>query len=156
MSDLYCLTLRQPWASLIALGEKRIETRDWGTSYRGMVAIHASGRWHYEDVEDAVYEASFLAAWKRRGIRAMAELPLGAVVATARLIDCVRMTPGMIAAVEPNEMHFGYFAPGRWGWLLADVRALPDPIPAKGRLGLWTPSPELAASVAAQSGLVTA
>lgn len=36
------LTLWQPWASLIALGEKRYETRSWATSYRGLLAIHAS------------------------------------------------------------------------------------------------------------------
>ncbi|MEK3688583.1 ASCH domain-containing protein [Paenibacillus sp. FSL R10-2736] len=36
-----CLTIRQPWATLIALGEKQIETRSWPTSYRGDLAIHA-------------------------------------------------------------------------------------------------------------------
>lgn len=35
------LTLHQPWASLVALGVKRIETRSWSTSYRGALAIHA-------------------------------------------------------------------------------------------------------------------
>lgn len=35
------LTLHQPWASLVALGVKTIETRSWGTSYRGPLAIHA-------------------------------------------------------------------------------------------------------------------
>ncbi len=35
------LTLTQPWASLMALGVKRIETRSWYTSYRGEVVIHS-------------------------------------------------------------------------------------------------------------------
>lgn len=35
------LTLHQPWASLIAMGVKKIETRSWGTKYRGPLAIHA-------------------------------------------------------------------------------------------------------------------
>lgn len=38
------LTLWQPWASLIALGAKTIETRGWSTSHRGRIAIHAAGR----------------------------------------------------------------------------------------------------------------
>ncbi len=38
------LTVMQPWATLVALGAKRIETRSWSTSYRGPLAIHASGR----------------------------------------------------------------------------------------------------------------
>ena len=35
------LTLHQPWATLVAVGEKRIETRSWSTDYRGPLAIHA-------------------------------------------------------------------------------------------------------------------
>lgn len=36
------LTLRQPWASLIAQGKKTIETRTWYTHYRGPLLIAAS------------------------------------------------------------------------------------------------------------------
>jgi hypothetical protein len=36
------LTLWQPWASLVAFGEKRVETRCWTTKYRGDIAIHAA------------------------------------------------------------------------------------------------------------------
>ena len=43
------LSLRQPWASLIAEGRKTIETRTWRTRYRGPLAIHASAR-PYEDL----------------------------------------------------------------------------------------------------------
>lgn len=35
------ITIKQPWATLIALGEKRFETRSWQTKYRGPIAIHA-------------------------------------------------------------------------------------------------------------------
>ncbi len=38
------LSLWQPWASLIALGVKTIETRSWATNYRGPLAIHAGLR----------------------------------------------------------------------------------------------------------------
>ncbi len=36
------ITLHQPWATLVAVGAKRIETRSWATSYRGPLAIHAA------------------------------------------------------------------------------------------------------------------
>ncbi len=36
------LTLHQPWASLIAWGDKEIETRSWSTNYRGPIAIHSA------------------------------------------------------------------------------------------------------------------
>jgi hypothetical protein len=38
------LSVMQPWATLIALGAKHIETRSWATSHRGQLAIHASSR----------------------------------------------------------------------------------------------------------------
>src|SRR5688500_640704 len=36
------LSLRQPWANLIASGQKTIETRTWGTNYRGPLLIVSS------------------------------------------------------------------------------------------------------------------
>lgn len=36
------ITLTQPWSSLVARGQKKIETRSWQTSYRGPLAIHAA------------------------------------------------------------------------------------------------------------------
>lgn len=46
------ITLWQPWASLIACGAKTIETRSWGTPYRGPLAIHASKRMNQELIEE--------------------------------------------------------------------------------------------------------
>ncbi len=36
------ITIWQPWASLIACGAKKYETRSWATNYRGPIAIHAA------------------------------------------------------------------------------------------------------------------
>lgn len=38
------LTLQQPWAQLVALGVKTIETRSWSTKYRGRLLIHAGAK----------------------------------------------------------------------------------------------------------------
>lgn len=51
------LTLMQPWATLVAIGAKRIETRSWATRYRGPSAIHAArtdGRSLKKDTERAI------------------------------------------------------------------------------------------------------
>ena len=37
-----CLSIRQPWAWLIAHGWKNIENRTWPTGYRGRFLIHAA------------------------------------------------------------------------------------------------------------------
>ena len=36
------ITLHQPFASLVAWGEKTIETRSWSTKHRGLLAIHSA------------------------------------------------------------------------------------------------------------------
>jgi hypothetical protein len=95
------------------------------------------------------------------------DFPRGAIVAVCTLLDCVpTQHPGI--ANEPgkpwftgarkgigqhyyevppprdsNEYAFGDYSPGRYAWLLADVRALPTPIPARGYQGLWTWEGEL-------------
>lgn len=38
---MYALTVKQPWASAIMAGLKRVENRTWRTDYRGPLAIHA-------------------------------------------------------------------------------------------------------------------
>lgn len=141
------LSLTQPWATLVAIGAKRIETRSWGTSYRGPLAIHASKgfpKW----AQETCWEEPFRHALVSGG-EAVAEpkgsLPLGAVIATCRLAHCKFIRdPGMmstrdwkIPTSEEHEYFFGDYTPGRFAWFLDDVQALPEPIPAKGALGLW-------------------
>lgn len=180
------ITIRQPHASLVALGVKQIETRSWATTYRGPLAIHAAkrcvagttGEWHVEDDTPRRSDKQYLlrgpAAWPYR-------LPLGAVVATCELVDVVpigrhgdwqrsrideyphegdlphqqrglwltgsrgypesgkpetRWHGGTPERIE-DQRPYGDFAPGRFAWLLGDVKTLDKPIPATGRQGLW-------------------
>ena len=44
------VTLYQPYASLVAIGAKKFETRSWKTSYRGPLAIHAGVSEKYLDL----------------------------------------------------------------------------------------------------------
>ena len=67
-------------------------------------------------------------------------LPLGAVVAVARLLSVISAED---ATPDEPERSFGDFSEERWAWLLADVVALKAPIPCRGSLGLWTLPPEI-------------
>jgi hypothetical protein len=46
------ITIIQPWATLIALGEKKYETRGWPTKHRGPLAIHAGKKIDKEACEE--------------------------------------------------------------------------------------------------------
>jgi len=123
-----CLTLYQPWASLIALGDKKIETRSWQTSYRGPLAIHAAKKLVIP--EDPVFDI-FL---HKRGL-SFRHLPLGAVVAICRLSEIRRITYDDIPDYPESE--FGDYTPDRYAWILTDISPLPWPAPARGHRGIW-------------------
>jgi hypothetical protein len=125
------ITLWQPWASAIATGLKHFETRSWGTTYRGQLAIHAARR----KIDEAGVELA-----RRHGL---AELPLGAVVAVGELEDCIPMSDGLIDAIGEVERDLGDWRIGRWAWKLGKVRVFPDPIAMRGWQGMWNAPPAL-------------
>jgi len=140
-SAMKALSLMEPWATLIALGAKRIETRSWSTSYRGPLAIHASRSMsreaatslHASKIQEALEAGGY---HQGSGPRSNPYgLPLGAVIAVVTLVDVQRITLKNIPA-EP-ERSFGDYSPGRFAWFLQDVHRLPEPVDAKGALGLW-------------------
>lgn len=125
------LSLWQPWASLIALGAKRIETRGWQTSYRGPMAIHAAQR-----VERAVcFDDPFLECLSVGGFARPEELPQGMFVAIAELVEIVP-TEAIRESLSDREWHFGNYEAGRFAWKLEQVQPL-HAWPGRGRQGLW-------------------
>jgi len=110
------LTLWQPWASLVALGVKRYETRSWRTSYRGRLAIHAAKR--LVPVEG--YAGALIAARLGEAGLRLDSLPLGAVVATCTLVDCYPVESLWGELVDMgDEWAFGDWRIGRYAWRLA-------------------------------------
>lgn len=131
-----CLTVRQPWALMLALGAKQFETRSWATTYRGPIALHAAKGITVDEVEccrDWPFRDALLAA----GIKVVRDLPRGAVIATATLVDCIRVAPKFRRSLSEEEERMGDFTTGRFAWQFADMWRLPEPIPATGHLGLW-------------------
>ncbi|QLJ06797.1 hypothetical protein HZZ00_37855 (plasmid) [Streptomyces sp. NEAU-sy36] len=127
-NSLRALTIRQPWAGAIAHQTKRVENRSWKlpAKYEGArILIHAGAQL---DPAARVYGPNL-------GV-------YGAVVAVATLSGSHWSDDGTCC--------------GPWGfaqsyhWTLADVVALDEPVPAKGRLGIWAPDGELVASVTEQ------
>lgn len=139
------ITIHQPWASLIAYGFKRYETRSWKTNYRGLIAIHAGQKIDSEAVR-------MLATEYTRIWRDISPLPKGCIIAVAELVECRKVVSsgrerGLgVAWLEDGymilgkEVDFGDFTPGRYAWELSNVRLI-EPIPAKGRQGLWNWNP---------------
>jgi len=93
------ISLKQPWATLIASGKKTIETRTWPTNYRGDLLICASKR------------------PKRNGY------PAGCALCIVNVIDCRPMTKAdeQAACCELYQ--------GAWSWLLTNIQPIvPFPV----------------------------
>lgn len=143
------ISLWQPWATLVAIGAKKIETRSWSTSYRGPLAIHAA-TWKPDDAAEDVWSYALNAGFGLELAEFARDLPRGVVLATCELVNVdpvwrpsCRCLSVALGAVEDcrlhgkHEGHFGNFAHGRFAWLLANVVPLDPPVPARGRQQLW-------------------
>jgi activating signal cointegrator 1 len=149
------ITLHQPWATLVAIRAKQIETRSWNTQYRGKLAIHAGKNTKYVNMKSRDYlcdEEPFYSilmtemAWKNN------PLPLGCIVAVCELVDTKQIDEVISFPacksytnvdrkckyiLTDQERAFGDYSVGRFMWLLDNIQILPEPIPAKGSMGFW-------------------
>lgn len=151
------LSLWQPWASLVAIGEKRVETRSFPMSRfkirPGPVAIHAAKRFT-RDLIDTCSEEPFRSSLLKHGL-ALHNIPRGGILCVIELIDCRRfmedhtgrhMVGGTFGAhgyPELNtttEQQFGDWYPGRYGWIFGKViETFVPAIPALGRQQIGWP-----------------
>ena len=143
------ISLLQPWASLVVLGYKKIETRSWNTKYRGELLIHASaGKQYMKLMDDPDFKQHLTPLfWDDP----RSSFPFGAIIGKVNLVTTSILCPPYADKVGPfgiyyndkgaaftdQELAFGDYSPGRYGWLLSDPVKFDEPIPAKGKLGLW-------------------
>lgn len=125
------LSIKEPYASLIGFGSKRIETRSWSTKYRGEIYIHASKSNNripkeYRENKELMELASGL------------DMHFGQIICKAKLVDCIRMDENFIENVKASHDEYvaGFYSVGRYAWVLEDVQLI-APIEAKGHLGIW-------------------
>jgi activating signal cointegrator 1 len=163
------ISLHQPWATAIALGAKRVETRHWPTAYRGPLLIHAAKRCNKTELREYGASGNWVDALAPAGVtRGGAPLwdllPLGQVVAICNLVDCrptesftdaelvtLRRHHDFVQHCGWYEEMMGNFAPGRFGWVLADIHALEQPVPFKGGQSFFDVPREVVAEDLARS-----
>jgi hypothetical protein len=130
-----CLSVHQPFATLLCLGARRYETRGWRTGYRGVLAIHAS-RVFPKRLRLLCATEPWRSLLKAAGVRGPNDLPRGVVVGIATLRACWP-TRAVLARLDDREFALGEFRLGRWAWEFGDPRLLPIQVAARGRLGVY-------------------
>jgi len=131
------ITLFQPWASMLAIGPKKYETRSWKTKHRGWIAIHAAKRFD-RLITDA--HQRFEKELTEMGISPIWATPRGAVVAVAKLskiIDCsIRWQMSLIDDFD-EVSPYGDYSEGRYAWVFSEIIPVDPAIPAIGGQRVW-------------------
>lgn len=109
------LSVQQPYADKIIFDGKDIENRMKRTNFRGTVAIHASLKLHSN---------------AKLSNKVVEEMVRGAIIGVVDVVDCV-------------EKHKSRWFGGPYGYVLKNPRPLKEPIPCKGRVGLWEVPPRV-------------
>ena len=118
-----CLSLKQPYADLLAFGEKTIELRKWNTKFRGEFLIHASKNIDIEACERLDIDID--------------KLTIGAMIGSAFLYD-VKEYSNQEEFNKDKQKHFSivtkYFDGYKYGFLIRNARMFKKSIPYPGKL----------------------
>ena len=114
----YALSLKQPWAALLAHGLKTVEIRTWPTRQRGRVLIHAAR------VPDERPEA-----WQLVPPHLAEAVQLqGGIIGAGELTSCIAYrSPAAFAADQPRHLNDPSWFQGRlmYGFTFANLTVLP-------------------------------
>ena len=153
---MMAISLFQPWAMLMVIGAKTIETRSWGTSHRGLLWIHA-GLKTSNDLIDVWHTQPFKSMLWSAGIRRWQDLPRGAVIGKVELVDCRKIVSPNDVVPDPKdfereggfmlppaspELEFGNYKSGRYAWITEAPQRLSAPIPYKARQRIFRIPPQ--------------
>lgn len=153
------LSIKQPWASLIAHGVKDIENRTWKVNFRGKIFIHASAK-SAGKMKDLLTEEQYTFL-KENGWKPGTDKPLSAIIGEVEIIDCVIghesiwaehqiKKPNIndyISSGLPHEwdkyngaMDLWYDSKPIYNLVLANAVLYKEPIlNVKGKLSFWQP-----------------
>lgn len=118
------LTLKQPWATLVAEGIKKYEFRSWKTKYRGKILIHAG----------CGIDKKELDKYKNLGY----EFPKSKIITPVDLVDCLELDENLNKQIiAENNIVYGNKVRTGYAWKLENVKKINYPKETNGQLGLW-------------------
>lgn len=122
------ITIKQPFATLIAEGLKEYEFRTWKAKYRGELLIHAG----------LGIDKKAMKRYEHLNL----EYPSGVIIAKCNMTDCRKVDDTLKKELQeknPLIYHSMIKKDSNWegyGFKLEDIEKI-NPIPAKGKLSFW-------------------
>ena len=140
------LSIRQPWAWLIASGIKDVENRSWPTKFRGRIYIHAGKKMDKAGLDWLVHNYNLQRAWNE-GLgrdtycdimeRDETDYTKGAIIGEVDIVDCQFWYDFMDKGIQSP-----WGESGKYGFVLHNPVLYQTPIPCKGQLGFFEVTPE--------------
>jgi len=145
------LSIKQPWAALIAHGIKDIENRNWRTHFRGKIYIHASAKYVKTKAGWELLNQEQIKKLKNDTlIKYLDEsFPISAIIGEVEIIDCVINNPSIWAEKtevigKTIENEILYNGKPIYNWVLANAKLYDKPIlNVKGKLSFWFPDNDI-------------
>lgn len=128
------ITIKQPWAQLIAQGIKDIENRTWKTKFRGKVLIHTSAK--SVDVLFSVEQSAqlWMNGFDATTVISNDSFPTSAIIGEIDIVDCVINNSSIWAEKSDADSKPIY------NWVLANpVLYKKSILNIKGKLSFWEP-----------------
>lgn len=119
------ITLKQPWATLVAEGLKKYEFRSWKFNYRGEILIHAGKGVDKEAMKK--FEHLNL------------NYPQAKIIAKVKILDCVKLDKEINEnIIRENELVYGHkYDRTGYAWKLEVVEKIEDDKEISGKQGIW-------------------
>ena len=118
------ITLKQPWATLVAEGIKKYEFRSWRYNYRGEILIHAGAGVDKEAMKKV--ESLCL------------EYPQKKIIAKVTIEDCLELNDKLNKKIcESNPMVYGNKKRTGFVWKLNNVKKVNINETINGKQGIW-------------------
>lgn len=140
------ITIKQPYASLIAHGIKDIDNRTWKTNFRGRILIHSSAKGDRAKYGCLQSEQRQKVLYTPIGSVNFNDLPFGSIIGSVEIVDCVinhpsiwaEQTEGFVTGIKPKLHEFITGEKVTYNWVLANPIIFEKPIEnVKGKLSFW-------------------
>jgi Zn ribbon nucleic-acid-binding protein len=146
------ISIKQPWASLIAHGIKDIENRTWKTNFRGKIYIHASAKSAGNTAYLLNDQQNNYFVFNTENYKTFeSNLPYSAIIGEVEIVDCVinhtSIWADQMRTYKDDEVDIQILCRNQkyiWNWVLANAILYDKPIlDVKGKLSFWEPDLDL-------------
>lgn len=118
------ITLKQPWASLVAEGLKKYEFRNMNYSYRGKILIHA-GKGIDKEAMEMVKKYNL-------------DYPQSKIIAEVEIVDCIKVDTKFNKMIDNlNSPVYGKKERTGYAWKLDNIKKANNNNTINGKQGIW-------------------